>query len=71
MTITKEQHTTPNYYISLEITTRYNTEVYIINVCPIYNNYCGYPIRTATYPTNEVKKAYATYKRYINKYTKE
>ena len=71
MTIVEKQHTTPNYYISMEMETRRAGCVYVVKVHPMYGNECGYPIRTAIYPTNEKKKALATYKRYIKKYTGE
>ena len=69
MTIVEKQHTTSNYYISVEITDMGGAGVYTVKVCPIYGNVCGYPIRAATYPVNEKKKAISTYKRYVKKYT--
>ena len=69
MTIVEKQHATQNHYISVEITNVCGATVYSVKVCPIYGNYCGNPIQKATYPINEPKKALATYKRYIKKYT--
>ena len=68
MSVILRKHTTANYYIYLELTRRYDREIYTVAVCQCYSNGCGYPIRTMTYPANEEKKAIATYKRYIKKY---
>lgn len=69
MTTVIKQHTNDNCYISLSIETRYGNNIYIVQVCPCFDdNRCGYPIRKKTYPINEKEKAYATYRRYVKKY---
>ena len=66
MTVCIENHKTDDYYISLEVTRRYNREIYMVQVCPrIDECRCGYPIREMTYSMQDEKKARATYRRYI------
>lgn len=71
MTVCTNSHTENGYYVTMEIERRYNHDVYVVKVCPCIDEFrCGYPIKEITYPINDQKKAYATYKRYINKYCK-
>ena len=71
MTVTIENYKNDYYYVSLEIENRYGNDVYIVQICPrIDDCRCGYPIREMTYPVKDKKKAYATYRRYINNYCK-
>lgn len=66
MTVTIKQHTTKNYYITMEWDKR---NIYVVQVCPIIDeNLCGYPIREMTYSINEKQKAIATFNRYKKKY---
>lgn len=69
MTLVIKQHKNNNYYISLEITIRYERSIYLVQVCPLYDeNMCGYPIREMTYSIDEKKKALATFNRYKRNY---
>lgn len=69
MTTVIQQHTNNSYYVSLSITRKYGNEIYVVQVCPCYeNNTCGHPEREMTYPISNKKNAYATYKRYVKKY---
>lgn len=65
MTVNIKQHTTKNYYITMEWD---KSNIYVIQVCPIVGGVCGYPERQTTYPLNEKKKAIATFNRYKRKY---
>lgn len=57
------------YYVYMQIETRWYSEVYVVGVCPCYNEcLCGYPEREMIYSINDKKKALATYKRYVKKY---
>jgi len=59
------------YYVSLSIENRYGNDIYVVQACPCINDCeCGYPEREMTYPIKDKKKAYATYRRYINNYCK-
>ena len=69
MTVIVKQYENENYYISLEITTRYNRSIYLVQVYEMTNGEPnGYPIKEISYPINEKQKALATYRRYIKKY---
>ena len=69
MTTVIESTMKNKYYVSLSVETRYNRELYNIQACPCYDdNRCGYPEQEMTYPIEEKKKAYATYRRYVKKY---
>lgn len=69
MTIVKKQHTNENYYITLNIVSRYKQDYYEVQCCPLISkDFCGAPIKSITYSLNEEKKAYNTFKRYVKKY---
>ena len=66
MTFVEKQHTSDNYYITMEWD---KNNIYVVQVCPRINeNLCGYPIREMTYSVNEKEKAIATFNRYKRKY---
>ena len=68
MTTTLKQHKTKSHYISLSA----EGNLLIVDACPLYdNNVCGYPTSKMVYHYSEHKKALATFKRYIKKYTEE
>lgn len=70
MTVTIEQTTTENYYISVELETRFNCSVFVVRVCPKHGeNLFGYPERETTY--TDRKQAHKTYLRYIREYKRE
>ena len=72
MTICIESYKGNGNYCEIEITESYTNIVYVVSVCPIIDDsLVGYPIRKATYPISEKKKAMATYRRYIKTYCKE
>lgn len=72
MTICIENYEGNGNYCEIEITEGYSNNIYVVSVCPIIDNLLvGYPIRKATYPITEKKKAMATYRRYIKTYCKE
>ena len=72
MTICIENYEGNGYYCEIKITESYTNNSYVVSVCPIIDDLLvGYPIRKATYPIIEKKKAMATYKRYIKTYCKE
>lgn len=69
MTITEKQHTNENYYISMEIETRYGMTYYEVSVCPLLNAWeGGSPIKSIVYSMDERKKALATFNRYKREY---
>ena len=71
MTVTINSCKNDAYYVSLSIENRYGNDVYIVQACPCIDDYrCDYPEREMTYPINDKKKAYATYRRYVKKYCK-
>ena len=65
MSFVIKQHHTENHYIFIAL----ENNLYIVRVCPLYDWGCGYPIREMLYHYSDKKKAYATYNRYIKKYT--
>lgn len=68
LTTTLKQHKTKSHYISMYS----EGNLLIVDACPLYsNNTCGYPESKMTYHYSEQKKALATFKRYIKKYTEE
>lgn len=70
MTTTIKQHTSKNYYISLETKNEYETIYYEVTVCPLLNeSECGHPIKNMTYSKSKKKNAYATFNRYKKAYT--
>ena len=72
MTVCIESYKGNGNYCEIEITESYTNNIYVVSVCPIIDNsLVGYPIRKATYPIIEKKKAMATYRRYIKTYCKE
>ena len=72
MTICIENYEGNGNYCEIEIAESYTNIVYVVSVCPIIDDLLvGYPIRKATYPISEKKKAMATYRRYIKTYCKE
>ena len=72
MTVCSESYKGNGNYCEIEITESYTNIVYVVSVCPIIDDsLVGYPIRKATYPIIEKKKAMATYRRYIKTYCKE
>ena len=72
MTICIEQYENDDYYVSLEVTRKYNREIYVVQVCPrIDECRCGYPEREITYSIQDEKKARATYRRYIREFCKQ
>lgn len=71
MTIVLEQKENENYYISLEITKKWDNELYVVQCCPIIdkaNKLCGYPQLERFYSINDKENAYKTFKRYVKKY---
>lgn len=71
MTTVISSHTSNLYYVSIDIERRYESEIYVVQVCPCINEYmCGHPEREMIYPITEKKEAYATYRRYIRRYCK-
>ena len=58
--------TSKEYYVSLTVEVRYGKNVYIVQVCPIQGDMCGYPIKEMPYL--DERKARASYKRYVKKY---
>ena len=70
MSVILKQHKTDNYYIYVESTIRYGVEVLEVAACPIYGDYCGYPVNNMTY-YDDRKNAMATYRRYVKKYVEE
>lgn len=72
MTVCIESYKGNGNYCEIEITEGYTNIVYVVSVCPIIDDLLvGYPIKKATYPISEKKKAMATYRRYIKTYCKE
>ena len=68
MTTTIKQHKTKTHYISLYA----EGNLLIVEACPLCGeNTCGYPVNKMSYHYSEQKKAVATFKRYIKKYTEE
>lgn len=69
VTVVIESCENEKYHVDMEVTTRGNNQVYVVQVCPRFNeNMCGYPLNQRTYSVNDKKNAYATYKRYVKKY---
>ena len=69
MTYVVEHQTNENYYIELALELRTHGYVYIVRAYPRLNgDSYGYPEREITYPSLELKKASATFKRYCKKY---
>ena len=60
--------TLTDYYVSLTVKVRYDKTVYIVQVCPMEGDICGYPIKEMQYI--DEKKARATYKNDVKKYCK-
>lgn len=74
MTVCVESFKGNGNYCEIEITERYNNNIYIVSVCPIVNekeSLVGSPFRKTVYPISEKKKAMATYRRYIKTYCTE
>ena len=65
MTFIEKRHTGNGYHITVGV----ENNAYKVTVCRCYADYCGHPVREITYPINDKKRAYATYNRYIKKYT--
>ena len=69
MTVVEKSHISENYYITLEIATRWDKSYYLVQASPRFDNsMCGYPVREMTYPISDKKNAYATFNRYKRKY---
>lgn len=72
MTVCIESYKGNGNYCEIEVAESYTNIVYVVSVCPIIDDLLvGYPIKKATYPISEKKKAMATYRRYIKTYCKE
>lgn len=72
MTVCIESYKGNGNYCEIEVAENYTNIVYVVSVCPIIDDLLvGYPIKKATYPISEKKKAMATYRRYIKTYCKE
>lgn len=72
MTVCIESYKGNGYYCEIEIAEGYTNNIYVVSVCPIIDDLLvGYPIKKATYPISEKKKAMATYRSYIKTYCKE
>ena len=41
--------TLTDYYVSLTVEVRYDKTVYIVQVCPMEGDICGYPIKEMQY----------------------
>lgn len=68
MTTIIKQHETKTHCITLEA----EGNLLIVEACPFCGDHiCGYPTSRMTYHYTEEKKAVATFKRYIKKYTEE
>lgn len=71
MSMVVRQHTENNYYVTLEVKNVWGNDIYIVEVCPCYdNNMCGYPLQKMTYSIKDKKNAEATFRRYVKKYCK-
>ena len=72
MTVCIESYKGNGNYCEIEIVEGSTNNIYVVSVCPIIDDLLvGYPIKKATYPISEKKKAMATYRRYIKTYCEE
>lgn len=66
MTFIEKQHKNDLYYINVAV----EGGLYIVSVYPRYGDGdCGYPVKRMTYSLADKKQAYATFNRYVKKYT--
>ncbi len=65
MTFVEMQHTNNNYHIEM----LYEFGLFYVRVCPMNDSLCSYPIAQTFYTKDEKKKAIATFKRYVKKYS--
>lgn len=67
MTVIVEEFEKNNCYASLVIENRWNRNVYVASFYEKYGGEYRYPTNQMSYPIEDKKKAYATYRRYKKK----
>ena len=65
MTTVLKHYNNEKYYVSMDLTFRYDSPVLEITMAEIVGGILTYPERKMSYPYSELKKATATYNRYV------
>ena len=70
MTTVLKHYNNGKYYVCMELTFRYDSPVLDVMMMEIVGGILTYPERKMSYPYSELKKATATYNRYVREVKK-
>lgn len=71
MTTVLKHYDNGKYYVSMDLTFRYDRPVLEVTMAEIVGGILTYPERKMSYPYSELKKATATYNRYVREVKKK
>lgn len=71
MTTVLKQYSNVKYYVCMETTVRNDNTVLDVMMMEIVGGICTYPVKKVSYPYSELKKATATYNRYVREVKKK
>lgn len=70
MTTVLKHYNNGKYYVSMDLTFRYDSPVLEVTMSEMVGGILTYPERKMSYPYSELKKATATYNRYVREVKK-